>query len=280
MSYTFQLKTPVPPGGEALFEAVGDAGLVCAERSLEELAGPWPDEVLHFYREGLSTRAVEVAYDGVTFKVKILTASCPDDYGLALDFVCAAARDVGGEVESEEGVGFPAEERDAHYGPDWIAEHIRKEVSHVVGLAIKEQQIVTMGCTTRNFYLGPRVAHEILQGPSDTTPERLFERIRELMYIDLDAAESIVPAEVMSVDGRDGQPMRFAVWEPGVITLFPDVERLALLSDDRIMIPYRSLEALAGRGRVTWLDERHALVGAVPPDEWDGLVRKARPLAC
>ena len=79
---------------------------------------------------------------------------------------------------------------------------------------------------------------------------------------------------VEAVAGRargDFSPSNYEEWMRGT---FGDA------ISERLMIPYRSLEALAGRARVTWLDERHALVAAVPPEEWSGIVRKARPLAC
>ena len=89
MSFTFRIDCPRPTV-DALQMAMRHLSLRC----LEDLppTGPWPVGHFHFYRDKVSTRTTEVAWDGKTFSVRVFTLACPDDYHIAVELAATSVR--------------------------------------------------------------------------------------------------------------------------------------------------------------------------------------------
>ena len=66
------------------------------------------------------------------------------------------------------------------------------------------------------------------------------------------------------------------MWGPGVDYVFPKVEYLSLIADDLVHIPMSAAEKLTD---VTYLDECQLIVNAIPDEEWESFLSRARAFA-
>src|SRR4051812_20256110 len=121
MSFSFYIPAPTLPRlGEAL-EALPFSDVLCSEetRSEEEeqfdRGAHWPDRHLHFYRDGLSTCAVEVYWEDGAFQVRVMAFSAPEEYELALEFADFFARRCDTTVRPEDDEELAVEEFRARY---------------------------------------------------------------------------------------------------------------------------------------------------------------------
>jgi hypothetical protein len=74
-------------------------------------SGPWPEGTLDFHLDRISTRGVQVTRSGSEFEVRLLVASCPEDYDLAfriLQTILDRARSVEVELPEPAGGDTPA----------------------------------------------------------------------------------------------------------------------------------------------------------------------------
>lgn len=172
---------------EEILKRVGLEDLACAESCVPE--GEWPETTLHYYRSGVSCRAVEISRG----EVRILACSCPEDYDLAFRFLAA--------------FGAPAPAVD-------IPAQIRADLA-----ALKAQsQILTLDGPIREFHIGPRLWSEI-----GDNPDRLFAAMRRTQYVNV---SEYYAANVIPVDAPE--PFTVAAWTEGVRTLFPAVDYIVL----------------------------------------------------
>lgn len=280
MSHSFYVGGCESLAYEDVLGAVDRTDLRCVEGALDAFTGPWPDKgYLHFFRWGLSTRTVEVSNDDGVFNARIMVASCPDDYRLALDLVEAAARAAGTTIRAEDGHEDVAPDAiGAHWDDAWIEHHSHSMARTVISMAESSEtgETMTMGGPARSFSLGPRIVARLRAGPDEGIEERLFTEMRRLQYIadEDDDGDGIYCAKTMAMR-RDDTEVRFAVWGPGVAYLMPPVDYLALIADEQIMIPVTAASKLAP-GRVEYLDDVHLHIGEVPEGDWHELVAAAR----
>lgn len=272
MSYSFYVDAGRAPRYEDVLGALPDLDTPAGD--VEELEGPWePGHVLAVWRPGVSTRPVELAFEGSTFSARVLACSCAEDYELALDAVCHVARTVGAEVESEEGVRFAPSDRGAHYGRAWIDPHVASMVTTVLAQAADADGYLTMPGPTRDFHVGPRVAGEIGDGSPEAQRDALFAKMRALFYPD---PEEVYAANVLSVTTDDGTRFTTTALAPGVSYLFPPVDYLTILGRDPFEIRFASLPEVVGEDRVTWMDEVCPAIEAVGEDDWPAMEARAR----
>lgn len=286
MSYSFYLDTPGPLTYEMVLDGLNVPDLVCEEADEGRyddpiaLSGNWrPKFYHHFYRDGISTRSVEVGLEEGTFSVRVMSCSCPEDYQLALDMICNLARKTGGTISSEEGVEFSCGTREEQYGHAWIDDHVQSICTMTLNMALDPQykgEVMTMHGAVRPFHLGSRLAQQLVaEGDARAITRSLIERIRAVQYIDRDEEEGPYAANPMSVTFRNGKEATLTAFGPGVYYLLPDVEYLALIAEPPIYVRYDALPTLVGE-RLQYLDERHALVEPIPDDEWERFLARAR----
>ena len=275
MSFSFHLAAPTPPDYQAILFGVN---LTDVEQVEDDgpTEGPWPEDVLHFYRPGLSTRGVEVAWEKEQFSVCILTLSSAEDYDLALRFVESAAVILGGDVEPEDGDPFPVEELRERYDEEWGRQTNEAGVVTLRALVADDENTMMMSGPMRPFHIGSALVEELDElGPTEEFQDRLLEAMRQVQNIDPD---DYFPAEAMEI-GKNDEPEKtvtVAAWGPDVSYLFPDVDYLVLLDEDRdpIFIPYEMLPEILEEGW-TFIDERQMLVEAIPGEDWPALLEKA-----
>lgn len=272
MSYSFYVRSP-----EVDFGVLDTwrAPLVVEESEGGVLEGPFEDgQVVHVFEEGVTTRSVEISWENGTFQARVMTMACPDDYRIALHLACEVARRAGVEVESEEGERFAPDAVDAHYGDDWIRQHVRSLFGSTVAILREHGEIMMSGagCTVT---LNQAVLDEVLAASDDpeAQAEALFRVFREVSF----PGEEWYRASLMAVRLQDGSERTLIVWGPGVSYQFPKAELIAL-TDPQIFVPWTRLAELAG-DRLTWIDGATARVEAIPDEEWDAFVARAMPYA-
>ena len=272
MSYSFYVRAPRPRW--SIVDALSLPDLRCVEDAPTDRDAQWPAGYFHFYREGISTRSVEVAWEDGTFSARVMTCSAGEEYELALSLACVIARAAGSQVEPEEGGSFSPDDALRVFGAEWVEQMVASGFRALSAIAEREGEVQLSG-PRRPFVMGPRTLRELRAGASETLfGLRTLAAMRRLQYIDTE--EDYFAASVMAVrDKASGNEFTLAAWAPGVRYLFPPVEYLALVAADQILVPHARLDALAGP-RLRWLDEKHALVEEIPDEQWDALVATAR----
>jgi len=272
MSYSFYVRAPRPRWSDVT-EALGFVDLRCIEDAPLGNA-PWPDGYFHFYREGISTRSVEVCWENGSFQARIMSCSTSEEYELALAMICQVSRLAGANIRSEEGVEFSPDDASRVFGADWIEWMVAAGFRSLAAIA-ESQGEVSLSGPRRPFVMGPRLLAELRAGASETLfGLRTLATMRRLQYVDTE--EDYFAASTMAVrDKSTGREFTLAAWAPGVRYLFGPVEFLALVTADQLLVPYERLAELAGT-RLRWLDEKHALVEEIPDEDWDTLVARAR----
>jgi hypothetical protein len=227
------------------------------ELTIDGALGP---EHAHVFRPGESTRALELTHDGSTLAVRILAGSCAPTYALAFDLI----ERLGGEARDTEGMTR-----------DDIAEEVAGLARMLVGMAERDEGVITLSGPRRPFFLGPRVAAE-LRATAGPLGDALTARMRETQWACL--AGDVHAANVLVVGDRDShRRVRFAVWSWGARYLLPDVDAVQLHNGADALPIDVVPEVAAGRAR--FLDERHLLIDAFTEDEWPALLARARPHA-
>jgi hypothetical protein len=272
MSYSFYVRAP-RPRWSVVTDALALADLRCIEEAPLGSAS-WPDGYFHFYREGISTRSVEVCWENGSFQTRVMTCSTAEEYELALAMVCHVARAAGANVVPEEGGELAPEDVARVFGAEWIEWMVAAGFRSLAAIAERQGEVSLSG-PRRPFVMGPRLLAELRAGASDTLfGVRTLAAMRRLQYVDTE--EDYFAASTMAVrDKSTGREFTLAAWAPGVRYLFPPVEYLALVTADQLLVPHERLAELAGP-RLRWLDENHALVEEVPDEEWDAVVARAR----
>ncbi len=269
MSYSFYVPMPSPPS-VSFFDDLGFPDLVCIEDMPE---GPLPPGYFHFYRDGISTRGLEVCFEEGALQVRIMTGSCREEYELALAMVKQAARISGAPIESEEGDVAGPDEIDATHGAEWIARLVRS-TDAIVHIARQDGGTVTMSGPVRPFHLGPRMLRELNADDPDGLADRVLAAMRACQWVDPDRYYS---ASTMQVSLQGGAKVTLTAFAEGVGYVLPNVQFLAILDEPHFTIRRDSLLEVPGV-RWRWLDEVQLLVEPIGQGEWPRFIAAAREL--
>lgn len=284
MSYDFRVNAADPPAWPALRDALELANL----RGFPEArAGDaWPEAGLELYREGLSTRATEVAWEPGTLRVSLRAFAAPVDCDLAVRVAEAAARLAGATtVAADYFAEVTLDELRRFHTVDWIREQAVSGTHALTTLIRDKQGPVEMPGPIRSCLIGPRLLAELeAAGPAEALPERVLETLRRVQW-ELPAGfrEAGVFTSRGDAHGQGkGKPRetRFAIWIPETNLMIPYVDYVALrVSEGEIvLVPFAVVAELAG----TWgtpFDECQLLIRAIGGKDWTDLVARARPLA-
>ncbi len=266
VSYSFYVELGETPRYEDVFGA-SSVELETGDGYADELVGRWEaGHVLPVWRPGISTRPIELAFEGGRFSMRLLACSCPEDYRLGLDLVCAVAERAGVEVESEEGVRFAPEERDAHYGDDWIQQHVDSMVSAVLAQVRGFEGQMTLPGTTCDFHIGPRFAATLDDG------DALFAAMRARFYPN---EEEVYVANALCITLDDGSSFTTTALAPGAAYVFPQVDYLTVFGQEPFAIPFDALEEILGADAITWVDEVTSRIDAIEGDAWEAFEKEA-----
>lgn len=121
MSYTFYVSNLPEQTPAQIFGLLNDPSL---QTDATDLDGPWP-EFIYVHQDGVSTRAIEAAFEQGRFSARIFSGASPEDYELGLSLVRAVAEQHKAAIESEEGLSLELAEFGATYGSDWVGLRIQ-----------------------------------------------------------------------------------------------------------------------------------------------------------
>lgn len=283
MSFSFYVASPTLPRLGEVLKALPFTDVRCSEESRSEesdlfdLDAHWPDRRLHFYRDGISTCAVEVYWQDGQFQVRVFAFAVPEEYELALAFAeCFALRSEVG-IQPEDGEEMPLAEVRQRCGPEWAAAQAEALFSMLPVMVRQADGVCQLPGAVRPFYLGPRLLGELEDaGPTAELMARLVEAMRRVQYAD---ADEYYCGSAIEVSARDSdESFTVAAWGSEVNYLFPAVDYLAVIEGEEgrhFLIPYEALAEVAG-DRWRWLDEVQTLVEAFAPEEWPALLERAR----
>ena len=273
MSFSFSIAAKNPLKYQDLLDQLGkDAKINCCE---QDSVGEFLTGIRHFYIPGVTCRTPEVALEQAGYSVRILACAAPEDYHLAFKIAQSIASLSGVEITGEDGQQVTADDLPGKYNAEWINADIDGGLEFLLSTARSSSSgLVNMSGAKRDFYIGPRLAQELLGlGDRQLMLAALFEKMRITQYFD--ETEYYMP----SVKSFPGSYKKFVVWGSDVQYYFPWVQYFAVVVDEAnppLFLPSQNLIAVAG-DKVTWLDEKQALVGAVSSEEWPALVKRARP---
>ncbi|MFT6142598.1 MAG: hypothetical protein ACJAZO_002380 [Myxococcota bacterium] len=269
MSYCFRVQ-----GVCALsYEDVIGAHILQCETGAH-LSGAW--QVGHQHRlfvHGVSTRSVEVVFDGGEFTARLFSGACREDYLLALDMAAAVSRVSGQSIRSEEGVSFVPSELEKRYGRGWVDDHIRaigKVILRMASSRRPEEPLVVEG-PIRAFHIGPNAAKAITaSGHSDLErAERMFGMMREVQY---PSAPILEPRATVLPDSEQVVAAAFIEPEKSVVVQRTDV--LAFMTDVPAHVPWIPAIDLLGP-YVRFLDEWTVAIAPIPHEAWADLTAAA-----
>ena len=277
MSFSFYVAAPTPPDYQRVLDGLDYWDIHCIEGDRSE-EGPWPDSVLHFFRDEVSTRGVEVALEEGTFQVRIMTLASPDDYELALRFVESAAVLLQQPVEPEDNEPFPVDQLRERYTEQWVRDTNTFGAATLRAIITEDESTATLSGVNRPIHVGPRLLRELDEaGPEEEFLDRLLGKLLEVQNVD---PNEYYCANTMQAkrSESDEEGFTFAVWGPGVQYLMPDVQFLALVRGEEeapVFIAAENFPDVMPDGW-EWLDEKQLLVDAVDESEWDDVIARAR----
>ncbi len=258
--------------------------IASAQRDRSTSWCPWPHAKVGLHVPGASTRGVELAAtpDDVSVTVPALATWADWRLGLAAAAVLAGDRTLHVDGEGE----FLAAGLAQHFEHDdrrYLAECTAGVAS--VEATVRQGRVARIGGPAGHAAIGPRTWLELLEeiADPDELPMVLVDRIQA--SIEARGFERYHEANPMWLDGRDGREVLAVVLAPDVDTLLRDPEYVLigedLEADDAAvtmwLLPFHQLEA-ALPGVATWVDDRTAAVPAIRRDQWDGVLRRMRPL--
>ncbi len=276
-SFAFYVPAPLPPPWSALSAALGSQ-ISCAEGAP---AGQWEDGFhYHFYLAGRSTRGVEVVWERARFVVRVFSGADLHDHALAVTLAETVARRVDARVEPDDGNDFaPGEAAGAGFGVDWIQAMAATGAARLIALTA-EHGSAEIPCALRPFYFGARTLARL--GPLADPVAALHASMRRVQFPDEDlfvAPPLLVTPEPGAPPplGASDQPFTMSPIGSGVSYFFAPVDRLSFVGGSTVLVPYLTGLELLG-SHVEWLDDKHVRVNAVPEDEWDDVLLRARVL--
>ena len=272
MSYCFRV-----PGVRTLRyeDVIGGESVACETGA--ELKGTWRTGVSHrLYRAGVTTRSIECVLSEDTFRVRLFSGACSEDYALALQFAGRAARACDTTVVSEEGVSFLPDQRGHRYGRGWIDDHVRtigKVILRMAAAKRSDEPLIVEG-PNRAFHMGPRTAEHIAQeGRTDLErAEVMFSLMRQVQYPPVPISEPkaiVLPdseAVVVAVLIEPEKPL--VVQRTDVLTFQSHVPAHVSWS--------AAIELLGPFAR--YVDEWTVVVAAVPEEAWSDLLAAANDM--
>ncbi len=279
MSHSFYVHDVGNLNYAEVIQAMDVDNLVFAEAELIGTPDDWPSGYMHFYIDDLSCRGVEVSFENGTFQVRIMSASSPDDYGLALKIITTVAGMKSKKIEPEDGPVMALADFEEAYGEAWARQHSSDTLGMVVGLYSRENSPITLSGARRNLNAGPHFFAPLLADPESLT-DNFFKRFRRLQYID---KEDVFVASVITMNSKEAPEMiaKTAVLGEGVPTVISTEADLVSVRCNNEEYIHVTLNDLIGAivGEVEWLSDDLFLTKPYSGPEFGALIKKIEPLA-
>jgi hypothetical protein len=272
VSFSFYTTAYGPPPLAHLLTSADDHGDL---QVAEELVDPWLEGyAFHLHRDQLSTRGVELCWESDQLQVRLLTLSSPEDWELAFR-VLEEATGGRGTIRAEDGREESVEDLRRVFG-DLCSTTNEGGTRFLIERIEEGETNLTLPGPIRPFCIGPRVLEELLsEGPREGLTERLLDRIRNVQYTR--EAEHYYAASVLQAASGEEVKFTLAAFGPGVRYLLPEVQFVALVSDDdqELFLDYDSLLVLLSSW-CRYLDERQVFVEALEGQNWTLFLEVAR----
>jgi hypothetical protein len=281
VSYDLHVALQRPPDPRALLEAIALPDLRFACDAGDDTSPParWPEGGLRLWRDGLSTRTTELAFEAGNLRVVIRALACREDCDLALRAAEAAARVAGVDaIRSDYFADTPLADLRRLHTTDWMDEQAASGAGSLAALIRDGRGPLVMVGPRRACVIGTRLLGELeAAGPAAELPARVLATMRRVQW---DVPAGFRDAGVFVSGGEGQRKTEFTVWVPDENLVIPFVDYVALrvAAGEIVMVPFAAVAGLAG-ARATLLDECQLLVSAIARDEWTGVVAAARPLA-
>lgn len=275
MSFSFYTTAYGPPPLAHLLTSADDHGDL---QVAEELVDPWLEGyAFHLHRDQLSTRGVELCWESDQLQVRLLTLASPEDWELAFR-VLEEATGGQGKVRAEDGREESVGDLRSVFGD--LCQATNEGGTRFLIERIEEGETnLTLPGPIRPFCIGPRVLEELRsEGSDEGLTERLLNRIRQVQYTS--EAEHYYEASVLQAASGEDVKFTLAAFGPGVRYLLPEVQFVALVSDDdqELFLDYDGFLALLSSW-CRYLDERQVFVEALEGENWSLFLACARTCA-
>jgi hypothetical protein len=232
--------------------------------------------VRHFFIPNVSCRGSEVAVEEDGYSVRVLACSAPEDYELSLTLVETIAKSTNGKISGECGSKVTVKQLRSKFDSEWINNDLNLSFAAVESSAagLTNGQYLSLSGAVRDFYVGPRMLQELSKlGSVESMRNEFFEKFRAVQYIDPELYY------FPSIRVFPKSSKKFVVWGPGCQYFFPAIQVFALVSlEDGVpplFVDSDCLQELAGE-RISWLDEKQALVSSVAESDWPDFLLRAR----
>ncbi|MBM4381601.1 MAG: hypothetical protein FJ086_20225 [Deltaproteobacteria bacterium] len=224
------------------------------------------------FREGLSTRGVELLEGDGTLTLRLPGFPSREDLTLGLQLVELSAGLLGAQqVETVDGPVAPT----ALFSDEVAAALARaqSEENDALNTAVLLGRTLELPGCLRPFFLGPRT-YESLRTTS-TAQEGLWDKVvsayRQVQWVHL---HGIHPATVMGLR-RGSSEFTASTWQPGKAHVFAPVDMVLVKAQgEPLRLPWAALPHVAA-DHFAWLDERQATVRGFTESEWPEVVSRA-----
>lgn len=232
--------------------------------------------VRHFFIPNVSCRGSEVAAEEDGYSVRILACSAPEEYELAFTLVETIAKLTNGKISGECGSSVTVEQLRSKFDSAWINNDLNLSFAAVESSAagLTNGEYLSLSGAVRPFYVGPRMFEEFSKlGSEESLRNVFFEKFRAVQYVDPELY--YIPAIRLFPHSSK----ELIIWGPGSPSLIPAAQVFALVSlEDEVpplFVDSDCLQELAGE-RISWLDEKQALVSSVDESDWPDFLSQAR----
>jgi len=216
MSYSFQVTIKeLPPFGPFL-SGLNYSDLRCAELVDDKGAPvalqyfpkqPWPTRILHFYRDQVSIRGIEVDAKPSSISIRFNTLSAREDYELGLKLLEAFATVSNSTIDAEEGQKVSAQDLRTTFDANWMRQQTESGARVTIAMATEGKDIA-IPCIRREVHLGKRLLKELIDaGPRETFQDRLIEKLRRVQY----PGPNWHAASIMEVQSKSGKKVTCSV---------------------------------------------------------------------
>jgi len=202
--------------------------------------------------------------------VRVLVGAAPEDWGLALAIVGAAAG-ADGLVETDDGIVSRAR-LDEIYDPDARRQRLHADAEVVVRL-LREDKLLGLEGPTRTAVLGRRALAELERGEAAGLDARFLALMRRVLWTD----PRYHQAAVLEVSGG-GEDFTACVLSSETPCVLPQTDRVIVSAPEGpLLIPAEALAELPLE--TTWLDDGNRLVEGVPVERWPDVCTGAQARA-
>jgi uncharacterized tellurite resistance protein B-like protein len=286
MSHAFSVSGVAGLSQSQLFERTGYSDIKLLDGYQNPVEDKWTEGITYAYRDSVSVRPVEIAFENGSLTTRIFAGSSPDDYRLALKLIEVVSELAGGKkIEPEDNSPMTPPEIHTTYDEKWIAEHSKSTLTMLINSIIKHSDTeAKLTGVHREVKIGKTFLNQLLKDKENFHKE-FYRRVRRLNFID---SEDIFLGSNMVIENQEGtRKARIAAYTEGVPSLLWNNKSFTtLVSDDDLngngdkeqpVITMSALAELLGDEAV-WLSNEFLLLPALQGEAWADMISRAKSI--